>query len=85
MRKFLPMFSEDNVKDHFRSAARHSRTYSSNFGPVSLQFAALHDAFRGKSGEDIEKNVQMCEPRVLQGDAPDRNNPFETDGSTVRT
>ncbi|UVC18017.1 hypothetical protein [Mesorhizobium onobrychidis] len=46
--------------------------------PVSLQFAALHDAFRAKSGNDIERDVKMCEPRVLL-DPPDRiNNPFET-------
>lgn len=53
---------------------------------VSLHFAALHDAFRGKSGDDIETNVEMCEPRVLQGDKPDISNPFETnavDGEDV--
>ncbi|MEH2561857.1 hypothetical protein [Bradyrhizobium sp. AZCC 2289] len=39
----------------------------------SLDFAALHDAFRDKTGKYIERNVKMCEPRVLQGDKPDPN------------
>lgn len=45
--------------------------------PSSLQFAALHDAFRDKSGNDIERDVKMCEPRVLL-DPPDKDNLFET-------
>ncbi|MBV8754571.1 MAG: hypothetical protein JO328_17055 [Hyphomicrobiales bacterium] len=34
--------------------------------PVALDFAVLHDAFRGKTGTDIERHVKMCEPRVLR-------------------
>ncbi|RZM99580.1 hypothetical protein CWO91_35515 [Bradyrhizobium genosp. SA-3] len=48
--------------------------------PVPLEFAALHDAFRGKSGEYIERKVKMCDPRVLQGDRP---NPNDYETSTV--
>lgn len=37
---------------------------------VTLDFAALHDAFRGKKGKDIERGtdgrgIKMCDPRVL--------------------
>jgi hypothetical protein len=44
---------------------------------VSLDFAALHDAFRGKVGSYIERNIKMCEPRVLQGSAPNAGD-YET-------
>jgi hypothetical protein len=43
---------------------------------VSLDFAALYDAFRGKKDANIEKQVKMCEPRVLRD--PDPNDPKDT-------
>ncbi|MFO1116549.1 MAG: hypothetical protein U1E28_12750 [Beijerinckiaceae bacterium] len=43
---------------------------------VSLDFAALHDAFRGKGGDDIETKIKMCEPRVLRD--RDKSDPKDT-------
>lgn len=38
---------------------------------VPLDFAALHDAFRKKTGSDIERNIKMYDPRVLSDVADD--------------
>ncbi|MFO1100738.1 MAG: hypothetical protein U1E81_21395 [Xanthobacteraceae bacterium] len=39
---------------------------------VGLDFAALHDAFRGKPASEIETDIKMCEPRALC----DQNDPI---------
>jgi hypothetical protein len=36
---------------------------------VSLEFATVHDAFRGKKATDFEYKVKMCEPRVKDIDS----------------
>lgn len=46
---------------------------------VSLDFAALHDAFRGKKGSYIEQAIKMCDPRMLH----DSSDPGDPDGKPV--
>jgi hypothetical protein len=45
--------------------------------PAALDFAALHDAFRGKSGEYIQTKLKMADARVLRDpeDPDDNANP----------